>query len=92
MIKSKNNCAYQSRKYKEKENISSIDAEVLAIIYGLNSFKLYVLNKNEILVRTDCEAIVRFHQKINQKASSKRRWLNFMDTISIYQQQQQHTQ
>jgi len=77
-------CAYQSGKYKEKGNMSSIDAEVLAIIYGLNSFKLYILNKNEILVRTDCEAIVKFHQKINQKASSKRRWLNFMDTISIY--------
>lgn len=64
--------------------MSSIDAEVLAIIYGLNSFKLYVLNKSELLVRMDCEAIVKFHQKINQKASSKRRWLNFMDTISIY--------
>jgi len=76
-------CAYQSVKYKEKENMSSIDEEVLAIIYGLNSFKLYILNKNEILVRTDCEAIVKFHQKINQKASSKRRWLNFMDTIFI---------
>ena len=77
-------CAYQSGKYKEKGNMSSIDAEVLAIIYGLNSFKLYVLNKSELLVRTDCEAIVKFHQKIDQKASSKRRWLNFMDTISIY--------
>ncbi len=56
-------CAYQSGKYKEKGNMSNIDAEVLAIIYGLDSFKLYILNKNEILVRTDCEAIVKFHQK-----------------------------
>lgn len=77
-------CAYQSGKYKEKGNMSSIDAEVLAIIYGLNSFKLYILNKSEIIVRTDCEAIVKFHQTINQKNSSKRRWLNFVDTISVY--------
>ncbi|KAK6803117.1 hypothetical protein RDI58_000901 [Solanum bulbocastanum] len=77
-------CAYQSGQYKEKGNMSSIDAEVLAVIYGLNSFKLYILNKQEVLVRTDCEAIVKFHEKINSKASSKRRWLNFIDIISIY--------
>lgn len=36
--KEENVCAYQSEKYKEKGNMSSIDAEVLAIIYDLNSF------------------------------------------------------
>jgi len=77
-------CAYQSGKYKEKGNMSSIDTEILAVIYGLNSFRLYILNKSEVLIRTDCEAIVRFHQKINEKNSSRRRWLNFIDTISIY--------
>lgn len=77
-------CAYQNGKYKEKGNMSSIDAEILAIVYGLNSVRLYILNKPEILVRTDCEAIVKFHQTINHKNSSKRRWLNFLDTISVY--------
>lgn len=51
--------------------MSSIDLEVFTIIYGLNSFKLYILNREEVLIRTDCEAIVKFHQKINDKASSK---------------------
>jgi len=77
-------CAYHSGKYREKGNMSSIDAEILAVIYGLNSFKLYIINKQEILVRTDCEAIVKFHQKIEGKNSSKRRWLNFLDATSIY--------
>ena len=77
-------CAYQSGKYKEQGNMSSIDAEILVVIYGLNSFKIYILNKPEVLVRTDCEAIVKFHEKISEKNSSKRRWLNFIDATSIY--------
>ena len=58
--------------------------EILAVIYGLNSFKIYILNKPEVLIRTDCEAIVKFHERINEKTSSKRRWLNFIDATSIY--------
>ena len=58
--------------------------ETLAVIYGLNSFKLYILNKPEILVRTDRKAIVKFYQKIKDKNSSKRRWLNFLDATSLY--------
>jgi len=64
--------------------MSIIDAEILAVIYRLNSFKLYILNKQEVTIRTDCEAIVKFHHKINAKNSSRRRWLNFIDTISKY--------
>lgn len=77
-------CAYQSGKFKEKGNKASINVEILAVIYGLNTFRIYILNKPEILIRTDCEAIVKFHQKINDKTSSRRRWLIFLDTISIY--------
>lgn len=44
----------------------------------------YILNKPKILVRTDCEAIVKFYQKIEEKNSSKMRWLNFLDATSIY--------
>ena len=42
------------------------------------------MNKPEIFVRTDCKAIVKFYQKIKEKNSSKRRWLNFLDATSIY--------
>ena len=76
-------CAYQSGKFKQKGNKASIDVEILAVIYGLNSFRIF-FNKPEILIRTDSEAILKFHQKINDKTSSRRRWLNFLDTISIY--------
>lgn len=48
---------------------------------SLNSFRLDIINKKEITVRTDCEAIVKFYNKINEKRSSTRRWLNFIVSI-----------
>ena len=53
-------CRYSSGKYKEKGNISSIDAEVLAIIYAIDSFRILIISKKEITIRTDFEAIVKF--------------------------------
>ena len=38
-------CRYSSGKYKEKGNISSIDAEVLAIIYAIDSFRILIISK-----------------------------------------------
>ena len=77
-------CGYNSGKYKEKRNISSIDAELLAINYALDSFELFIISKKEITLRTDCEAIVSFYNKMNgdSKRSSRRRWLNFLDRIN----------
>jgi deoxyuridine 5'-triphosphate nucleotidohydrolase len=74
-------CGYSSGKYKERGNMSSIDCELLAVIYALNSFKLSILGKPEIELRTDCEAIVKFYAKSSDKRTSKRRWLNFVDII-----------
>ena len=64
-----------------KGNISSIDSELLAVIYSLDSFRLFILNKPEFTCRTDCEAIVKFFHRKNEKKSSTRRWLNFVDRI-----------
>ena len=60
-----NICRYSSGKYKEKGNINCIDAEVLAIIYALNSFRIFIISKKikKIIIttiRTDCEAIIEF--------------------------------
>ena len=74
-------CRYSSGLFREKGLNSSIDMEILAVIYGLNSFRLFLINKNEILVRTDCEAIVSFYKNRNDKKMSRRRWIKFIDTL-----------
>ena len=43
------------------ENVkSSIDQEILTVVYALDSFKAFIIDKNRIKVRTDCQAIVKF--------------------------------
>lgn len=74
-------CRYSSGKYKEKNLTSSIDYELLAVIYSLDSFRLFLLRKKEILVRTDCEAIVKFYENKNCNSISQRRWLTFENRI-----------
>ncbi|KAL4568034.1 hypothetical protein LXL04_023634 [Taraxacum kok-saghyz] len=60
------------------------NAELLAISYALDRFELFIISKKEITLRTDCEAIVSFYNKMNgdSKKSSRRRWLNFLDRIN----------
>ena len=53
----------------------------MAVIYALDSFRLFILNKKVILVRTDCEAIVKFFNNKNSKRINQRRWLAFKDRI-----------
>jgi hypothetical protein len=36
-------CRYSSGKYREKGNINSIDAELLAICYALDSFCVFII-------------------------------------------------
>ena len=62
---------YSSSKYKEKGQLSSLDFEILGVINAINSFKLF-LNKSFTL-RTDCEAIVKFYGKMNNKKHSTKR-------------------
>ena len=40
-------CRYSSRQYKEKGLTSSIDQEILAVNYALDSFRLFILNKKK---------------------------------------------
>lgn len=74
-------CRYSSGQFNEIGLTSSIDQEILAASYGLDSFRLFLLNKKEILVRIDCEAIIKFFEKSNSKRISQRRWLALKDRI-----------
>ena len=60
---------------------SSIDLEILVINYALDNFGLFFINIKEILVRTDCEAIVKFFNNESNKRINQRRWLAFKDRI-----------
>uniref|UniRef100_K3ZER5 Reverse transcriptase RNase H-like domain-containing protein n=1 Tax=Setaria italica TaxID=4555 RepID=K3ZER5_SETIT len=57
-------CRYASGKYKLKA-INNTDREILAVINAINAFTLY-LGFKEFTVRTDCEAICRYYNKINR--------------------------
>ena len=75
-------CRYRSENFKEKNFLSiNIDHEILAIVYGLNRFRLFLISRQEILVRTNCEAILKFYHNKNSKRISQRRWLTFKDTL-----------
>lgn len=74
-------CRYASGKYKEQGNLSTIDQEILAVCYALDVFRLYILNKSEFTLRTDCEAIVKFIHNKDSKRCNNRRWHNFSDRI-----------
>ena len=74
-------CRYSSGQFKEKGLTSSIDQDILPVNYALDSFGLFILNKKEILVRTDCEPIVKFFNNKNSKRINQRRWLAFKDRI-----------
>ena len=74
-------CIYSSGQYKERGLTSGIDQEILTVNYALGSFSLFLINKKEILVRTDCEAIVKFFNNKNGKRINQRRCLAFKDRI-----------
>jgi hypothetical protein len=73
-------CRYVSRNYKLK-TFNNTDREILVIIYAINSFRLYLRFK-EFTVITDCEAICKYYNKINNKKSFTRRWVLFEDIIT----------
>ncbi|KAG6516139.1 hypothetical protein ZIOFF_026588 [Zingiber officinale] len=72
--------AYASGKFSPPK--STIDAEIHAVLNSLNSFKIYYLDKEELLIRTDCQAIISFFNKSAQNKSSRVRWIAFTDFIT----------
>ncbi|GKD10354.1 hypothetical protein Tco_1190039, partial [Tanacetum coccineum] len=53
--------AYASGKFTNVQ--STIDAEINACINTLEKLKIYYLDKKEITLRTDCQAIISFYKK-----------------------------
>nr|ASD56981.1 polyprotein [Grapevine vein clearing virus] len=73
-------CAYASGKFPTVK--STIDAEIYAVMASLENFKIYYLDKREITIRTDCQAIISFYDKMAVKKPSRVRWINFCDYIT----------
>ncbi|KAG6522011.1 hypothetical protein ZIOFF_019145 [Zingiber officinale] len=72
--------AYASGKFSPPK--STIDAEIHAVMNSLNSFKIYYLDKEELLIRTDFQAIISFFNKSAQSKPSRVRWVSFTDFIT----------
>uniref|UniRef100_A0A8F8XBN9 RNA-directed DNA polymerase n=1 Tax=Rubus yellow net virus TaxID=198310 RepID=A0A8F8XBN9_9VIRU len=73
-------CAYASGKFPTVK--STIDAEIFAVMESLEKFKIFYMNKDEVTIRTDCQAIITFYEKLNAKKPSRVRWLAFCDYIT----------
>ncbi|GKD53224.1 hypothetical protein Tco_1286611 [Tanacetum coccineum] len=44
--------------------------------------KIYYLDKQEVTLRTDCQAIISFYNKTNSSKSSRVRWIKFADAVT----------
>lgn len=73
-------CAYASGKFTPPK--STIDAEIYAVMTSLEALKIYFLDKEELIIRTDCQAIISFFGKISNNKPSQVRWLAFTDYIT----------
>jgi len=52
------------------------------VINALKAFKLFLINKSEITIRTYCKAIVAYNsQQINTDKKSYKRWLLFQEDV-----------
>nr|WBW50881.1 polyprotein [Sweet potato pakakuy virus] len=72
--------AYASGKFQPIK--STIDAEIFAIMNAMEAFKIYYLDKKEMIIRTDCQAIVSFFNKSASNKPSRARWIAFTDYIT----------
>nr|QBB63970.1 polyprotein [Green Sichuan pepper vein clearing-associated virus] len=73
-------CAYASGKFPVVK--STIDAEIFAVMESLEKFKLFYMDKGELTLRTDCQAIIAFYEKMAVKKPSRVRWIGFCDYIT----------
>ncbi|GKB52689.1 putative polyprotein [Tanacetum coccineum] len=73
-------CAYASGKFSTTQ--STIDAEINACINTLEKLKIYYLDKQEVTLRTDCQAIISFYNKTNSNKFSRVRWIKFADAVT----------
>nr|GEV83522.1 RNA-directed DNA polymerase [Tanacetum cinerariifolium] len=73
-------CAYESGKFLTTQ--STINAKINACINTLEKLKIYYLDKQEVTLRTACQAIISFYNKTNSNKSSRVRWIKFTDAVT----------
>ncbi|KAJ8466187.1 hypothetical protein OPV22_028739 [Ensete ventricosum] len=73
-------CVFASGKFPTVK--STIDVEIFACMETLLALKIHYLDKSEITLRTDCQAIISFYNKSAQNKPSRVRWLNFVDFVT----------
>ncbi|GJR29804.1 ORFIII-like polyprotein [Tanacetum coccineum] len=61
---------------------STIDAEINTCINTFEKLKIYYLDKQEVTLKTDCQAIISFYNKTNSNKSSRVRWIKFADAVT----------
>lgn len=77
-------CRYASGKYHIKPQVysTSTDYEVNAVINSIKSFKLFLINKKEIGIKTDCEAIVAYaNSQLYKDKKPPKRWILFQEMV-----------
>ncbi|KAG6508111.1 hypothetical protein ZIOFF_033470 [Zingiber officinale] len=67
-------CAYASGKYSPIK--STIDAEIYVVMNNMNNFKIYYLDKPELIIRTDYQTIISFFNKTTQNKPSRVRTMD----------------
>lgn len=73
-------CAYANGKFNPIK--STIDAEIHVVINSLEALKIHYLDKKELIIRTDCQAIISFFGKTSTNKPSRVRWLAFTDYVT----------
>lgn len=77
-------CGYGSGSFRERGHLTTMECEMLSVQYGIERFKLFLVGQAEITIRTDCEAIVSFHQKLAEKKSTTQRWVVFAQAVHLF--------
>ena len=73
-------CAYASGKFPVPK--PTIDAEIHAVMETMKVLKIHYLDRKELLIRTDCQAIIAFYNKSSEHKPSRVRWIAFTDFIT----------
>ncbi|KAG6537596.1 hypothetical protein ZIOFF_002690 [Zingiber officinale] len=73
-------CTYGHGKFPTVKSV--INAEIFVAMETMSALKIYFLDKEEITLRTDCQAIISFHNKSAKNKPSRVRWIAFTDFIT----------
>ncbi|KAG6476229.1 hypothetical protein ZIOFF_065467 [Zingiber officinale] len=73
-------CAYAHGKFPVIKSV--IDVEIYAAMETMTALRIHFLDKDEITLGNDYQAIISFHNKTSRNKPSRVRWLAFTDYIT----------